>query len=75
MKELQNILCAFKQTEKEGKWLGNLYLLAKQRLQDNGVTAIFGGDLCTYTDSERFYSYRRDKDTGRMATLIWLTLP
>ncbi|MBS0288533.1 MAG: peptidoglycan editing factor PgeF [Proteobacteria bacterium] len=65
---------AFKPTENSGKWMADLCRLAKYRLQDNGVTAIFGGDLCTYTDSARFYSYRRHKDTGRMATLIWLAL-
>jgi polyphenol oxidase len=37
-----------------------------------GVTDIYGGDGCTYTDESRFYSYRRDKVTGRMASLIWL---
>jgi len=53
-------------------WLADLYLLARQRLQHLGVQEIFGGNHCTYTDSDRFYSYRRDKTTGRMATLIWL---
>ncbi len=66
---------AFQPTANEGKWLADIYELATQRLHESGVRAIFGGDLCTYTDTERFYSYRRDKDTGRMATLIWLTLP
>ncbi len=66
---------AFKKTDNQGKWLADINELAKQRLQESGVTAIYGGDLCTYTDPMRFYSYRRDKDTGRMATLIWLTLP
>ncbi|EDN66360.1 Protein of unknown function DUF152 [Beggiatoa sp. PS] len=61
---------AFKQT-REGHWLADLYCLARQRLAHQGVTAIYGGDFCTYTE-ERFYSYRRDKVTGRMASLIWL---
>ncbi|MDZ4098391.1 MAG: peptidoglycan editing factor PgeF [Methylophilaceae bacterium] len=60
----------------DGKWLGNMYLLAQQRLNRAGVTAIFGGGIdetfCTYTDAERFFSYRRDGKTGRMASLIWL---
>jgi hypothetical protein len=53
-------------------WYADLYLLAKQRLQVQGIQHIFGGDFCTYSDSERFFSYRRDQQTGRMASLIWL---
>jgi YfiH family protein len=48
----------------------DLYELARQRLNSVGVTAIYGGEFCTYSD-QRFYSYRRDKVTGRMASLIW----
>ena len=56
-----------------GKWLADLFLLARQRLQTAGVDRIYGGGLCTYSDAARFYSYRRDKVTGRMAALIWRT--
>lgn len=56
-----------------GKWLADLYALARQRLASVGVTRVYGGGLCTYSDPARFYSYRRDKTTGRMASLIWLT--
>jgi len=55
------------------KWLADIYALARIRLSACGVRAIHGGGLCTYTDAARFYSYRRDGTTGRMATLIWLT--
>lgn len=54
-----------------GKFLGNLYQIACQRLNKLGITEIVGGDYCTYCDAEQFFSYRRDKVTGRMATLIW----
>ncbi|MCW8887286.1 MAG: peptidoglycan editing factor PgeF [Motiliproteus sp.] len=64
---------AFKMAEQPGKWLADLYLLATQRLQRLGITSIYGGNFCTYQDSERFFSYRRDGVTGRMASLIWLT--
>lgn len=55
----------------EGKWLADIFLLARLRLQKIGVTAIYGGGVCTYTDATRFYSYRRDGATGRMASLVW----
>ena len=50
----------------------DLYALARIRLDALGVTNIFGGGFCTYSDSERFYSYRRDGETGRMASVILL---
>lgn len=56
----------------DGKWLADLYLLARLRLQRAGVTAVYGGSACTYSDPAHYFSYRRDGVTGRMATLIWL---
>ncbi len=56
-----------------GKYLANLYLLAKSRLSSLGLTQITGGGFCTYTDQERFFSYRRDKVTGRFASMIWIS--
>jgi polyphenol oxidase len=55
-----------------GKWLADLYALARLRLNALGITQIYGGDYCTYKDAELFFSYRRDGVTGRMGTFIWL---
>ncbi|MCU0841883.1 MAG: peptidoglycan editing factor PgeF [Thiobacillaceae bacterium] len=54
------------------KWLADLYVLARVRLAALGVEQVHGGGECTYTDAARFYSYRRDGRTGRMAALVWL---
>jgi hypothetical protein len=56
-----------------GHWLLDLYEVARRRLRSMGVEKIYGGGLCTYSDPARFFSYRRDGSTGRMAALIWLT--
>lgn len=56
----------------DNKWLANIYHLARLRLAAAGVTHIYGGEYCTYNDAQRFFSYRRDRETGRMASLIWL---
>ncbi|MEB8533853.1 polyphenol oxidase family protein, partial [Acidithiobacillus ferriphilus] len=53
------------------RWLANIYALARRRLQRAGVQTIFGGNLCTVADPARYFSYRRDGVTGRMASLIW----
>jgi len=54
------------------KWQADIYQLARLCLQGLGITQIYGGDFCTYTDAARFFSYRRDGLTGRMGTFIWL---
>lgn len=55
-----------------GRWLADLNELARLELRRLGVHAIYGGDGCTVSEPTRFFSYRRDGKTGRMASLIWL---
>lgn len=62
---------AFK-TGQPRKWLADIYALARIRLNALGITRIYGGNHCTYRESEKFFSYRRDGTTGRMGTFIWL---
>ena len=62
----------FKPSPNPGRYLADLYQLARLRLQALGVDAIYGGGLCTVDDPTRFYSYRRDGQTGRFASLVWL---
>jgi hypothetical protein len=62
----------FTKNKKTQHYLADIYALARLRLQAAGITAIYGGGLCTVADRARFYSYRRDGRCGRMATLIYL---
>ncbi len=55
-----------------GRWLADLPGLARRRLRRLGIRSVFGGTWCTYSEPERFFSYRREPRTGRMATLIWI---
>jgi polyphenol oxidase len=55
-----------------GRWQADLYVLARLRLRAAGVARIDGGDFCTHSERERFFSFRRDGVTGRMASLIWM---
>jgi len=57
---------------KPHKWFGDLYALARKELTELGVTHVFGGEYCTLSDPDRFYSHRRDPASGRMASLIWI---
>ncbi len=53
-------------------WRVDLYALARQRLAARGIARVYGGEQCTISDAQRFYSHRRDARTGRMATVVWM---
>lgn len=57
---------------REGKWLADLYAAARIRLAAAGVAGVGGGGFCTKSDADRFFSYRRERESGRMAALVWL---
>ena len=61
------------ETNARGRWQADLYQLARNELARLGVTSVHGGGFECFADSERFFSYRRDPRTGRMATLVWLS--
>ena len=64
---------AFKAIDhKPGKFLADIYLLAKGRLETSGIRMISGGEYCTVTDQKQFFSFRRDGETGRFASAIWI---
>ncbi|WP_038051633.1 peptidoglycan editing factor PgeF [Thioalkalivibrio sp. ALJ1] len=56
----------------DGRLLADLYALARHRLERVGVLDVSGGGRCTFTEEHRFFSYRRDGETGRMGTLVWI---
>ncbi len=58
--------------EESGKWMADLYGIARAILNDRGVNQVYGGDCCTFLESGHYFSYRRDGQTGRMAHLIWM---
>jgi hypothetical protein len=62
--------CFLQNVVRPGHYFADLYALARLRLRAVGVTGVFGAGYCTFTDTERFFSYRRDGQTGRMASLI-----
>lgn len=69
--QLPDAASAFVPSANAGKFMADIYALARLRLAARGVTAIYGGGFCTVTDP-RFFSYRRSPRTGRFASLIWL---
>ena len=62
---------AFVPSVNEGRYMADIYELARLRLARYGITAVYGGGFCTVTDP-RFYSYRRSPRTGRFASLVWI---
>lgn len=62
---------AFEAT-RPGHWLLDLYAVARRKLHSKGLSAISGGGFCTYSEHERFFSYRRERTSARMAAFIWL---
>ena len=68
----EQIAAAFKPAHRPLHFFADIYALARAELNALGVIDIYGGGYCTVADDTRFYSYRRDKTTGRMASLIWL---
>lgn len=67
----EQIATAFISAQRPLHFYADIYALARAELNALGVTAIYGGGYCTYADEAHFYSFRRDKVTGRMASLIW----
>ncbi len=63
---------AYREANDAGKYFANLALLAQARLEQVGVHRFFNSNECTFSDPKRFFSYRRDGETGRMASLIWM---
>ncbi|MFQ5470143.1 MAG: peptidoglycan editing factor PgeF [Gammaproteobacteria bacterium] len=59
------------EASRPGHWFANLYELARIELRATGIQNVWGGNHCTYTESQCFFSYRREGVTGRMATIIW----
>lgn len=62
----------FRRGASADKWMADLFGLARRRLASVGVEQVGGGGLCTFSDAGRFYSHRRDRTTGRLASLIWI---
>lgn len=70
---LSDIEHCFIPTQQPDRWYADLYALARLALNAQGLLRVYGGQFCTYADTDRFYSFRRDGQTGRMASLIWIS--
>lgn len=67
------VACCFRPSElTAGHYFADLYSLARLQLRSLGITAVYGGEYCTYAQASQFYSHRRNRDVGRMASLIWI---
>ncbi len=62
---------AFEQTD-ESHWLADMVKLARMKLHRKGIDDVYGGDYCSYQNAQQFFSYRRDGETGRMGSFIWV---
>ena len=72
IKEMENQMpVLFQESETPGKWMADLYAIASIILGSKGVLQVYGEPLCTYCEFDQFYSYRRDGQTGRFASVIW----
>ncbi|TVZ38382.1 hypothetical protein P886_2744 [Alteromonadaceae bacterium 2753L.S.0a.02] len=69
------VTASFIKASAPDKYFADLYRLARSELKGLGITSIHGGNYCTFGEPERFFSYRRDGKTGRMASLIWIANP
>ena len=74
IKDLPDAAAAFVPSINEGRYMADIYELARLRLARCGITAVYGGGFCTVTDP-RFFSYRRSSRTGRFASLVWIETP
>ncbi|MFP3516852.1 peptidoglycan editing factor PgeF [Pseudomonas sp. SIMBA_077] len=71
IKDLPDAAAAFAPSINEGRYMADIYALARLRLARCGITAVYGGGFCTVTDP-RFFSYRGSPRTGRFASLVWI---
>ncbi len=61
----------FMEGKTQNKWMGDLYGIAREILRASGIQWIYGGNFCTFSESDNFFSYRRDGTTGRITNVIW----